>query len=397
MRHLTALGFGLAGTLACLTAVPAHAANLGVQLSANVTHDSNIARASESVAAARGIDQADVIGDLLAVLDVNTQLGPQTAYITGTIGYQTFQQNSQFDGGHADLKAGVSRKVGRCDIGVSGAYASAQSNLADISFEEPDNILERRLVDATFGCSQLVGFAPTLRVSEEWVENSAFSRQESNSNTQAGRLGVTYRRPALGAISIYAEYQETEYPNRLVLVGGELVPDGYTVQTEGVTYERELGARLQGSVFGSYTTLQPELATVPDFEGFTYGGTLTYRMGSRITANFAFSRDVKPSDRLDSTYALTDALSLQATYALGHRVSLSVGGEYQDSQIEGANLQPGVDVTDDKTRMAFGAVNFKLNERISFAFDARVEDREADVAGFDYRSERVGVSAIAAF
>ena len=139
------------------------------------------------------------------------------------------------------------------------------------------------------------------------------------------------------------------------------------------------------------------LTVVPENEQGTYGAAFNYRPTTKLTTSFSFDRDTKPSNRLDSTYALTDALSLQATYALGYRVSVSLGGSQTTSEFEGPLLRPGLDVQDDEMRAIFGAVNFKLNERLSVSVDGRHEERETDVPGFNYEGERVAVSALAAF
>ena len=150
-------------------------------------------------------------------------------------------------------------------------------------------------------------------------------------------------------------------------------------------------------MFAAYTSLDPDAPGVPGYEGITYGGALSYKPSSRLNTNIAFSRDAQPSNRLDSTYSLSERVSVGATYALGYRMSLSLGGSHATHRQEGVNLNPGVDIVHETTDSVFGAISMKLNRNVSLSVDAAHQQRNADLSGFNYDSNRVGLTASAGF
>jgi len=397
MKYVKALGLGAAGALLCSSAAMAQALDWNTTVRARVTYDSAAARSSDAIAAARGLEEEDVIGDILATFNVKRPVGRQQLFAQGSVGYDFHQQNTQLNRERINVTAGVSRQVGPCAAKGSGGYARSQSDLEDLNLEAVKNVLERRSVQVGLACSRVIGIAPTFSFSQDWVENSAATRQQANSDSITGRIGLGYSRPVLGSVSVYGEYRESTFPNRLILVNGELIQDGFEVYSGGVQYDRALGSRLAGSISAAYTSLRPEAPGVNGYDGLTYGASLSYRPTSRLSTNLAFTRDTRPSNRLDSTYDLHELLSLQANYKIGYRLSLSLGGSRSTNKVQGAALVPGIDVRDEETRAIFGAVSMKVNEHVALSLDARHQERDADLSGFDYRSEQIGLTATAGF
>jgi hypothetical protein len=78
-------------------------------------------------------------------------------------------------------------------------------------------------------------------------------------------------------------------------------------------------------------------------------------------------------------------------------MSLGLTGTHRSHQIEGSLLTPGVDITEENTDSISGTLSMKLNRRLSVSLDASHQERSADVAGFDYESQRFGLTATAGF
>jgi hypothetical protein len=74
-----------------------------------------------------------------------------------------------------------------------------------------------------------------------------------------------------------------------------------------------------------------------------------------------------------------------------------VDGTHRSQQIEGSLLTPGVDITEENTDTISGSLSMKLNRRLTVSVDATHQERSADVAGFNYESQRVGLTATTGF
>ena len=117
---------------------------------------------------------------------------------------------------------------------------------------------------------------------------------------------------------------------------------------------------------------------------------LSYQPSSRLSTTLAFERDTKPSNRLDSRPMLDGLAEFARDLCAWVSNVVEPWGSHRSSRVEGAALRPGVDISDEETNSVFGALNMKLSERFSLSLDASHQEREADVAGFQYESQRVG-------
>ena len=227
MANVKAFGLGMAGALLCASSVSAQVVDWSGNLRARVTYDFNTARSTEAVAEARGLKQEDVIGDILATFDAKAPIGRQEVFARGSVGYD-FHRRELAAGSRAGRRdGGVSRSIGPCGVSLAGGYARSQIDLEDLTFEATKNVYERRSVDVSLKCQRVIGIAPVFGFSQEWVENSAPTRQSSNMTSTSGTIGLMYSRPALGSISVYGEYRESDFPNRLFLVNGQIMQDGF--------------------------------------------------------------------------------------------------------------------------------------------------------------------------
>lgn len=397
-RVLLALAAGAVTIATPAGAQQARKLNFGLQ--ASVEHDTNVAQSSAELAELRGIARADTIFTPSANVDLYIPVSRQSLFLQGSAGYTFYDKNSELDRARVNLTGGINTQAGPCRATFSGGLFIGQSELTDISLlASVENVQETKRASADLSCSRPTGLGVVFSASKDWTDNSLALLEQSNAERLSLMTGVTYGRPTLGTFTLFASHDETEYPNRFIAPG---VTDGYESQALGLTYARQLGARLQGTVTVAQTKVDPKssaLIGVPaqDFTGTTYSGSLSFRATSRLRADASFSRAITPSTGIGQQYDLQTGYQLGFDYDIGSRFILSGGFAQNESEAHGILPPTSLTLTDSTTRSVFGALRYRHSDRLTLTLNARRDEREANSPQFDYASNRVGISANVAF
>lgn len=370
-----------------------------VNLSARAEYNTNISGASEAEARARGITVEDWVYTPSVSVNFNLPVGRQVVFLRGSAGYLFHDQNKSLDSERITLDTGVRGRISLCNVTVGGNYQRSLSSMDDIVLGPTiDNILEVKSVGATAICARKTGLGLTGAVTQEWGDNSTtlLQTQDYESTTYTG--GVVYSRPRLGTITVFGRHQKIDYVNRapgLGVLGG---PNGYESNTGGVSYERHLGARIDGTISTSYTSVDSLGAVVPgattsgDFSGFTYSLNARYRVTNRLTTEFLFSREVSPSNRFGDSYDLSENYEVRGSYNFGSRITGRLGYQHRNVDSKGGQIFAG-NLTDSRSTVVSGGLTYRQSKRVSLNLDAAHEEREANDPRYNYDNTRVGVSA----
>lgn len=389
---------GLAAASSPVAAQEARRVDFGVQ--GKVLQDSNIARASDALAATRGITQKDTILTPTFTFDLLVPVSRQSIYLTGSAGYDFYRNNNQLNRERAKVEGGVNSQLGPCQGTLFGTFARAQSDLQDLVLLDPENVLETKSVGVELACARATGLGTSVSASQKWGDNSNTVQQQADYETKSLTGSVFYSRPSFGSLSVFVSHEETEYPNRGLLPGGS---SGYELQSVGAAFERKIGSRLQGRISAALTTVDQSsnlLSGKTDkFDGPTYGASLTFRPSDRLEAILAYERKVVPSTRIGKLYDLDESVRLEGRYKFGSRITAAVGGQLRNVESEDAFplTVPSILLSDSETRMLFGSLTFKQSQRFSFVLDVVHEDRDANLPVFEYSATRVGASVGVAF
>jgi hypothetical protein len=390
------LGVAVIGTPAA--AQDTRRMDFGVQ--ARVVQDTNIAGTSDVLAQSRGVIQDDTLFSPTFTFDVLIPVSRQTFFANGAVGYDFYRKNDQLNRERLRLEGGAIGRLGPCQGTAATSYTRAQSDLRDITLIDPKNVLEQREIRGEVACSRSSGFGASVSVAKRWSDNSNVVQQLIDSETLAVTGAVNYARPTFGTLSIFAMQERTKYPKRPLLFGG---PGGYELQSFGASFERRLGARLQGRVSAAMTTVdqvsRPLGGGAGKFNGPTYSAGLTFRPTDRLEALLDYERKVEPSKRLNKVYDLEEIVRLEGRYRIGSRIQTGLGGEIRkvDSKDAVLSSPPGLFLSDSETKSIFGSVTFKPSQRLSFIVDVTHEERETNLPIFDYSGTRVGASVGLAF
>jgi hypothetical protein len=402
----------LAGTiLGAFPAAAQQAAN-GVPANPNVRsveldivgealYDSNVARSDEAVAEDRGITSLqDEVFTPSARLNINLPVGREALFLQSSAGYDFYRINTILNRERINVLGGVTGPTGPCRETLTGSYARYQSDLVDLAGPEvllsTRNTEDHEAINLDGTCGRAIGLAPTFSLSQAWADNSAVVRRVVDSRTFSATGGLAYARPALGSLSVFGEFITTEFPNNVLLVDGMPQADGYQVYAGGLRYDRRLGARIQGVVSLSYTSLDPAIGN-DGFRGFTYSADGTYQASSRLQAHIDFSRVTTPSNVLGASFSVDQNLLAEGIYAVGPRLSLKLGALRLARHYEGPGLVDDLDLTNETIYTVYTTATYTLSKRLAFALDLRREQRDANISAFSYVSTRVGLTATGTF
>ena len=170
--------------------------------------------------------------------------------------------------------------------------------------------------------------------------------------------------------------------------------------------ERKLGARIEAVAETSYTKVNVSkvpggvgpVQLVDNFRGLTYKGEVTVKASSRLLGKASVRREIVPTILQGRGYEIQTTYGGGLTYRIGTRLALDLAGEEQRKNIrEGLAPVPLNSITDSRLRTGSAALRYKQSARLSFTLNGQLEERKADDPQFNYTSERVGLSADLSF
>lgn len=381
-----------------------------VTLSAGVSYDSNVTGQSGAIQSPQRLTRSDEIFEPAINFNVVRPLGRETAYLQGSAGYNFYAHNSILNRENLDIRPGVLGQIGYCQVGVGGDYSRGQSDLNQLALDQTtgqpaivqvQNTVQVEQIAANANCGRSFGLAPTASASETWTQNSSLVQSYLNARTFSGSAGLAYRRPTFGSVSLFGAFSKTNYPNRAGFpgIGAAGVSTSYQTVSGGVTYARAIGSRLQTNLSVSYTSVQSPGGAARNFSGLTYSGAVDYLLSTRLRLNATASRATVPSVRLNSSYALEDLYSVNASYQLGRRISLNGGASYGHNAYNGLlNPDPRIiDITDEKLYTVTGNVDYQFARHLTLGLNVQHIQRDANLPGFTYPETRAGLTVRATF
>ena len=363
---------------------------IDIQAVATETYDSNVARSDSFVAAERDIIPADSIFEPSLAIDLLLPVSRQALFLKGSVGYDFYANNHQLDNGRVDLQGGVHGQVARCKGTLSGDLGYSQTDLQYLSTVATRNAESDETIGLDGSCGGQIGFVPTLAVSERWSQNSASALFTSDYTDFSLKPGLAYRQPLFGELTTYFSYDQTDFPNRDLLMG-----PGYKAYGVGVQYDRHIGAKIEGTVRVAYTSVRPDVATVAGYQGVTYGADLSFHFSRLLQAKLTVERAIQPTIQPDVTYELENTYGLEADYTLSRKLKFMASISAQSNRYSGV-LDPRVDIASENDWGVNGSIDYQLNRRFGLSLQAGHEVRDANLTIFSYSDNRVGLSLKAA-
>lgn len=373
----------------------------GVSISPTVrlTYDSNVLGGRRVVRDDNISGTDDVQLSPSLAVNIVYPFGRQSAFLGGSIGYDFYRRHDELNRERISLDGGVNiRGPASCASVLGVGYSRRQSDVEDLILA-PDgstlvnvvNVQETRRYSANISCGPAIGLRPGLGYTRSETRNSG-RREFQNiiSDTYRGSLG--YARPSFGQLSLYISHQDGRYPNRELLTGGA-GNDGIKVYSGGLSYDREIGSRLGGTVSIGYTKVDPKSSDVHKFDGLSYSAAVRYQPFDRLSTSISASRSAEQSNLLAVSYSISTAYTFNGTYRINDRFSAPFGARYSTRRFRSSPLVPGaLTGSEDRTFNANMGVRFQARQRLSFALDTAYRKRTSDTQLLDYSSKQISAT-----
>ena len=379
------------GLVAPSGAIAQEARKLDFGLHAQAEHNSNVARTNDMVADARGLTRADTLYTPSASIDLFLPVGRRSVFLRGVAGYTFYDKNTKLNRERLDVAGGINSPFGPCQAGMTAGYSRGVNQVDDPTLvDDVENIQSVRRVGGTLNCSGPVGVGVVASITKDWTRNSLEFLRSADAERTSYMLGASYTRPAFGTVTLFGSYDDTVYPRRFL-------GDGYEMKSVGATFERQLGARIQGSVTVAYAAVEQRGPAAAGFNSDThtnsYAADLSYRVSDRLRLTATLDRSISPASGVGRAYDVVDAYRLSGDYDLGSRITVSAGVSRVDREAVGILSTSSLQLTDSVTKSFMLAVRYKQSERLSFVVNAGREDRSTNSPTFDYTNDRIGISA----
>ena len=393
MRKIApALGLGLLslGGAADAQAVPERRLDIGI--SVLNSYESNILRLPKGQAARPGQSRDDFRATPSVTIDVQQPLGRQEDRLAGSAGYDFYRENDQLERERIELAGGANLAFGPCSSQLMASYGRQQSDLADIlPGERQVNTQTRTSYGGQLGCGGFGPLEPTFGYEHERIKNGDPLRRSGNSTRDSYNVGLNYARPIFGRVGLSTSYAESRYDRTADLPPGQA--NAIKVYSADITFERRIGSQLTGAASLGVTRVDPSLPDVPGFRGLSYSADLTWTPGTRLQAVVGISREARQPNLLNISYAIVDSYRGELRYALGDRIQLTTGLDYNRRSLRDSALTPGAVLqTEDRRLLLFAGASYRAGERLTFSLDGRAERRRSDFREFDYNNYTVAIT-----
>ncbi len=349
-------------------------------------YDSNIARSSEARAAVRGLEREDYVISPTLTMNIVRPFNRVTLSLRGTLGYNFHARNSRLDRERIAIDGGARVGVGPCRVDAIAQVRRQQSDLADIGFlptlplDDVTNVETAQVYGADISCGDETGLRPTAGIEYETARNSNPVRDRAEYDSIRYTTGIQYVSPAIGRITLYASRRDVDLPSQLI----NSREDGYRVTEYGVRFARDLGTRIQASVYLANSKLASRNPAVRGNSSLVYGGELTALIGSRLRLTANSGREVTNSLSSDAAYVISRPNALRLTYALNERVQIEGGASITSRRYSYAFVPAG-EVIERETRRIYDAgISYALGRNWRVRAAAGRDERNANGTVFDY-------------
>jgi hypothetical protein len=272
--------------------------------------------------------------------DILLPLSRQALYLNGTVGYDFYRTNHSLNRERIDVTGGGRLNLSKCSSDINATYSRMRSDrYALTSVDQITNGETHKAAGISANCGGPIGITVGGNYRHEEVTNSLQVLRQLNYRSDMVGGNIGYTRPTFGTLSIYGNFNDVTYPNRQYIIGGvDIVDDGTKIYSAGLSFERNIGSRITGSVSAGYTWVTPKIPISPKFHGASYSLNLNVRPIDALSLDLIASRDASASNLQDVSYSITELYSLNGNYALSQALSVQFGASYRKQNQKGSPL-----------------------------------------------------------
>ncbi len=366
--------------------------------------DNNILRESGSLVQPNA-NRNDIVVTPSATLQAGLPVGRQQLYGLVSVGRDFYVHNTSYGRARISAGGGANLSIGpSCSGSISGQYSQREGTQLDLVAVAP-NKQEDTVYSANALCGRAHGIGFGGGYSHSQTRNGSSIYNLLDSNTDTFSANVRYNSGALGSIILTGEYSDISYPGR----GPPLFPahDGVRDYTGRISYQRQIGPILSGSIGASYTKVVPKAPafdllgnrTNPGYSSPGFDISLSYHPGVRLSAVLSATRDVTASANVGASYVVNGNYGLDVTYKLSPRISTGVGGSYSKRDYRGSFSS----VADPQARLSdtlyrtYVQLSYTPYRRYSVNFTVAQQGLRSRPNIFDYDSTTAAIGLHAKF
>lgn len=306
-----------------------------VGASQTFTHESNLYRLADGVAAPAGISKSDLVGSTALLAGLDQPIGRQRLYGTATLRSNRYRDNTDLDNEGYALRAGVDwetvgRLSGNIDLSADRSLARFDTD-TDLGVQTRRNVQDsqRLFTEARLGVVTEYTALASLEHREVRYSAAEYDRREYRQTTATA--GFRWRPQGGTMLGLGLRRTEGLYPRFRAQAGGGFESDDYT--RDGLdllgSYESGGAHRFDARLTLGRTDYARDNAR--DISGATGYATWTFRPGGRLSLNTRLARDIGQDAYFSGSPFVngvvdnsrtTTSLRLGADYALSAKVQL---------------------------------------------------------------------------
>ena len=366
-----------------------------VEFSAQLRHDTNVARTDATRAELRGLTQADQRLTLGTGLVVDRGIGPLDIQLDAFAGYDFYNRNSDLNRERLRLSGAFAYNAGPCVGRFLPEFRRAQSELADLAIvdtpgiESVRNAQTEQTYRAELACGRSTGLRPAVLYERSRGDNSNPLRRISDFNAERFGAGVEYENPVLGKYTVAAKRQDVDYPNRTA--GPLAANSGYRLDQLTLEGSRDIGAVIVAEFGVGYAHLKPDSATVRDFKGISWRVAATVTPSPPLQFRLNTEQTLTPTLSSESLYTRTRSFGVEAAFALSPRTSVVASLGRADRAYRGATSLIGPLLSEDRLDRGALRLEFAPGGRLKFGLEAGHERRNANGQFYDFRNSFIAL------
>lgn len=374
----------------------APARDISISASVRAEHQTNAAHASAAQAAVAGISRDDQMIAPNIGVNVALPFGAHSFSLSGSASYTFHRRNTQRDRENLNFTSNLAMRLPVCDPTFNASLSRRLSDLGDIvtspgaSPITVQNVETVKSLGGTVACGKDYGLRPTFGIDYQEGRNDEPTRKFRDRNVTSYTAGLGYVHPSIGNLLIFAQQRETSHPN-------QPSPNGNRQRSVGVSFSRDIGSRLKGSVEVTYAELKSRQVGVRPFTGLNWKADLSAQATSRMAVNASVSRSTSSSLAIDANYFVNTGYNLSASYVVTPLITLQGGFSYTRRRFEGTQIigapAPTLQLlTSDRRATVNGGISYQFSPKLLFSIDAAHERRSGNGTFFDYTNNRVGLN-----
>jgi len=380
------LALGLAQSALAQTSPTIEGNVFTLSMGADVSHDSNVARASAAAAAQRGLVLAD--DKLAPSADILLQrvFGRNKLGVTGSAGYQFYRQNKTLNRENINLQGYGDVAIASCALHLASDYERGQSDLANLALDQNANVINTQTTvggSGNLACGDEIGLRPTANLGYRTITNTQTQRKVMDRQELNYGGGMEYAHPSIGTLALFVDRRETRFTSVFLSDGRKA---GFDIMSYGGRFARDIGSRMRGAITLRYVNMQTLQPNLPSFNGLNWNVDLTADLLSRVQSKFGLSREVITNGIADAAYHVDHLYEFNHDVALSEKLHLKLGGNYKQRQFYGANLTQTNALKRDKTYGVKAGVNYELGQRLQWNLTAAYTKRDGNGTYYDYES-----------